>query len=67
MTAKQFNTALDKLGYTKSSFARQMRRGLRTVRRWGSTGPDGQPVPVEIAMLLNLMIKTNSTAEDLEA
>jgi hypothetical protein len=34
------------------------------VRRWAA----GQwPVPTPVAMLLNLMLKTSSTAEDLKA
>jgi hypothetical protein len=75
MTEKQFNAALVKLGFPslmptgqmskgQVEFARALELGERSVRRWAS----GQwPVPVPIAMLLNLMLKTKSTAEDLKA
>jgi hypothetical protein len=74
MTAKQFNAALVKLGFCKLmpngvmskgqvEFANKLRIGERSVRRWAS----GQwPVPTTIAALLNLMLKTGSTAEDLK-
>jgi hypothetical protein len=64
MTAKQFNAALAKLGFTQIGFARQLQLGERSVRRWAA---DQWPVPTPIAMLLNLMLKTGSTAEDLKA
>ena len=64
MTAKQFNIALDKLSFTQMGFARKLELGERSVRRWAS----GQwPVPVPIAMLLNLMLATISTADDLKS
>ena len=73
MTAKQFNAALIKLGFATEGlssskgqveFARKLELGERSVRRWAA----GQwPVPVPIGMLLNLMLDTNSTAEDLRA
>ena len=64
MTSKQFNKALTLLGYTQVGFARQLEIGERSVRRWAS----GQwPVPVPIAMLLNLMLATKSNPEDLKA
>lgn len=63
MTEKQFNAALDRLGFTQVGFAAKLEIGERSVRRWAS----GQwPVPTPIAMLLNLMLKTKSTAEDLK-
>lgn len=64
MTAKQFNTALEKLGFTQVGFARHLELGERSVRRWAA---DQWPVPVPVAMLLNLMIKTKSTPDDLKA
>lgn len=64
MTAKQFNAALAKLGYTQVGFAKHLELGERSVRRWAA---DQWPVPTPIAMLLNLMLKTKSTAEDLKA
>jgi len=75
MTSDQFNRALDKLGFASEmpngqmskgqlEFARTLNLGERSVRRWAS----GQwPVPTPIAMLLNLMLKTKSTADDLRA
>ena len=64
MTSRQFNKALTLLGFTQVGFARQLEIGERSVRRWAS----GQwPVPVPIAMLLNLMLDTKSAAEDLRA
>jgi hypothetical protein len=63
LTSKQFNKALTLLGYTQVGFARQLEIGERSVRRWAS----GQwPVPVPIAMLLNLMLATKSNPEDLK-
>ena len=64
MTAKQFQIALDRLGFTQVGFARQLEIGERSVRRWAA----GQwPVPTEVAMLLNLMLDTKSTIEDLRS
>lgn len=64
MTADQFNKALAKLGYTQVGFAEHLDLGERSVRRWAA---DQWPVPTPVAMLLNLMLKTNSTAKDLKA
>jgi ribosome-binding protein aMBF1 (putative translation factor) len=64
MTQKQFNAALEKLGFTQVGLAAKLEIGERSVRRWAA----GQwPVPTPVAMLLNLMLKTSSTAEDLKA
>jgi DNA-binding transcriptional regulator YiaG len=63
MTVKQFNAALESAGLTQQGFAATIRVNERTVRRWAS----GEAVvPTPIAMLLNLMLKTGSTAEDLK-
>jgi len=63
MTAKQFNAALDKLGFTLG-LARKLELGERSVRRWAA----GQwPVPTPVAMLLNLMIDTEATEETLRS
>lgn len=62
MTDQQFSRALTRLGYTQVGFAEQLQIGERSVRRWAS----GQwPVPTPIAMLVNLMLDTKSSAEDL--
>ncbi|MET3995020.1 ribosome-binding protein aMBF1 (putative translation factor) [Bradyrhizobium sp. S3.9.2] len=64
MTQKQFNAALEKLGFTQVGLAAKLELGERSVRRWAS----GQwPVPTPVAMLLNLMLKTSSTIDDLKA
>jgi hypothetical protein len=74
MTAAQFNAALVKLGFCKMQpngvmskgqveLANKLQINDRSVRRWAS----GEwPVPTTIAALLNLMLKTGSTAEDLK-
>jgi hypothetical protein len=74
MTANQFNAALERLGFCSElpngvmsrgqvEFARRLKIGERSVRRWAS----GQwPVPTPISALLNLMIKTGTTADDLK-
>jgi DNA-binding transcriptional regulator YiaG len=63
MTAKQFSAALTRLGFTQSSFARAIGVTDRGVRKWIS----GElPVPRQTVVLVNLMLKTNFSAKDLE-
>jgi hypothetical protein len=63
MTGVQLRSALSKIGFTQVGFARVIHKSGRTIRGWIS----GQwPVPTEIGMLLNLMIKTESTEKDLK-
>jgi DNA-binding transcriptional regulator YiaG len=63
VTPLQLRTALGKTGFSQVGFARTIQRSGRTVRSWVS----GQfPVPTEIAMLLNLMVDTDSTEKDLK-
>jgi DNA-binding transcriptional regulator YiaG len=63
MTGEQFYRILTKLGFSQSSFSRAIQVNDRTVRSWVS----GQfAVPTVVAMLLNLMVDTKSTAEDLK-
>jgi plasmid maintenance system antidote protein VapI len=64
MTPKQFSTALTRLGLTQQGFARLIRRNERTIRDWISGRRD---VPVEIALLVNLMLDTKTDAEDLRS
>ena len=64
MDGAEFWTKLQKLGFSQVGFARAMGLGDRTVRRW-CAGHD--PVPLYIAMLINLMIKTKTNPEDLHA
>jgi succinate dehydrogenase flavin-adding protein (antitoxin of CptAB toxin-antitoxin module) len=74
MTANQFNAALRKLGFCtpqpngltskgQSEFAALLELSNRNVRRWAA---GERPVPTSVAMLLNLMLKTDSTAKDLK-
>lgn len=64
MTKTQFNAALDATGFSQLAFAATIKVNDRTVRRWASGESE---VPTAIAMLLNLMIKTNTTAKGLKA
>jgi DNA-binding transcriptional regulator YiaG len=64
MTGAQMQIALDKIGLSQVGFAKTIAKSDRTVRHWIA---GSYPVPREIAMLLNLMIKTQSTEEDLKA
>lgn len=77
MTAKQFNTALAKLGFVQeefghsgptaskgqTEFARTLNISLRSVQRFAA---GEYPIPTPVAMLLNLMIRTKSTPDDLK-
>jgi hypothetical protein len=62
MTRSQFEAALAKVGFNKSSFSRATKINIRTIQRWGVT----QEVPVLAVMLLNLMIDTEATPENLK-
>jgi DNA-binding transcriptional regulator YiaG len=64
MDGAQMQDALDRTGFSQVGFARTTGYNDRTVRLWIA---DKYPVPRIVAMLLNLMIKTNSTEEDLRA
>jgi hypothetical protein len=75
MTSDEFNDALVKCGFVtpagnglpgkgQAEFARKLELGERTVRRWSN---NEWPVPTPIAMLLNLMIRTKKTAQDLKS
>lgn len=64
MTGEQLDKALIKIfGQNRqSAFARTIKVNLRTVTGWIA----GQyPVPTVVAMLVNLMIDTEATAENL--
>jgi DNA-binding transcriptional regulator YiaG len=63
MSAKQFSQNLTKLGFTQSSFARAIGVTDRMVRNWVS---GAYPVPLQTALLVNLMIVVNTSAEDYE-
>jgi DNA-binding transcriptional regulator YiaG len=64
VTPKQFSKTLTLLGMTQMGFARIIRRNDKTVRDWIS---GRYPLPTEIAILLNLMLDTKSTQEDLRS
>jgi DNA-binding transcriptional regulator YiaG len=64
MTGAQLRSALGRTGFSQVGFARVIKVSGRTVRGWIS----GQwPVPTVVGMLLNLMLKTNSTEKDLKS
>jgi DNA-binding transcriptional regulator YiaG len=63
MTGPQFEKIIVKLGFNQSSFARAISINDRTVRSWVS---ERYPVPRIVAQLLNLMIETEATAENLK-
>ncbi|HEX3412855.1 MAG TPA: hypothetical protein VHT00_14140 [Stellaceae bacterium] len=71
MTRNEFNDALRVLGFAEransrgqSEFARQLGLDLRTVKRWAA---GAWPVPIPVAMLLNLMLSTGASRADLKA
>jgi DNA-binding transcriptional regulator YiaG len=64
MNTKKFNAALKKIGSTQTGFASIINVNARTVRRWALGEAE---VPTAVAMLLNLMLDTNSTAKDLRS
>jgi DNA-binding transcriptional regulator YiaG len=64
MSGAQMQAALDATGFSQVGFARTIKVSDRTVRGWIA---GNWPVPRVVAMLLNLMIKTQSTKEDLRA
>lgn len=64
MNSKQFTSALAQLGATRAAFTKVIKVNDRTVRRWAS---GETPVPTHIAMLLNLMLDTDTDISDLRA
>jgi len=63
MTPATFEKLIGKLGFSQSSFARQIAVNDRTVRSWIA---GTYPVPRIVAQLVNLMIETEATAENLK-
>jgi DNA-binding transcriptional regulator YiaG len=63
MTGDQFKTKIVKLGFTQSSFARTIGVNGRSVRAWIG---GRYIVPRVVAMLVNLMIETEASAENLK-
>jgi DNA-binding transcriptional regulator YiaG len=62
MNTKQFSRALTLLGMTQQGFAKAIDVNERTVRDWAG---GRSRVPGPVAALLNLMLDTKSTTEDL--
>jgi DNA-binding transcriptional regulator YiaG len=63
MNGTQMQAALDSVGFSQVGFAKTINISDRTVRGWIA---GNWPVPRVVAMLLNLMIKTQSTETDLQ-
>jgi hypothetical protein len=63
MTAKQFQTALDRLGLSQLGAARLFGADGRTARRWAGGERD---VPDTVAILLRLMLAVKITADDID-
>jgi hypothetical protein len=64
MTSRQFTKAMTQMGITQIALAEKLATNERTVRRW-MTGD--WPVPVPVALLINLMIDSNKSLEDLRS
>jgi DNA-binding transcriptional regulator YiaG len=64
MPGDELWTKLQKIGFSQVGFARDLKISDRTVRKWIN---GTFPVPTTIAILVNLMLKTKSTPEDLKA
>lgn len=63
MTSEQLAKRIADLGFTQQSFARAINVNDRTVRAWVG---ERSVVPVTVALLVNLMVATDTTAEDLK-
>ena len=64
MSGQELWAKLQEIGFSQVGFARTINVGDRSVRSWIG---GRYPVPTVIAMLVNLMLKTKSTPEDLKA
>jgi DNA-binding transcriptional regulator YiaG len=63
MSGEELWTKLQKLGFSQMGFARTIKVSDRTVRKWiGGMFP----VPTVVAMLVNLMITTETSEGDLK-
>lgn len=63
MTPRQFNIALGLIGSSQLAFAKVIKVNARTIRRWALGEAE---VPTAVAMLLNLMLETQSTVKELK-
>jgi DNA-binding transcriptional regulator YiaG len=64
MSGEEFWGKLQKIGFSQMGFSRAIKVSDRSVRAWIG---GRYPVPTPIAMLVNLMLKTKSSPEDLKA
>lgn len=64
MTAKQFQSAINRLGLSQVGAARLFGSDPRTARRWAL---GERSIPEPIAILLRLMLAGKITATDIEA
>ena len=64
MTGEQLQKVIKKLGFNMQSFGRAIGVAGRTVQGWCG---DEYPVPQVVAVLVNLMIDTEATAEHLRS
>jgi len=63
LTAKQFQTAINRLGLSQVGVAKLLGADPRTARRW-ALGERSIPEPV--AILLRLMLANKITADDIQ-
>ena len=63
MTAKQYQSAIDRLGLSQLGAARLFGADGRTSRRWAL---GERSVPETVAILLRLLIADKITADDIE-
>lgn len=64
MTAKQFQSAIDRLGLSQVGAARLFGADPRTARRWAL---GERSVPGAVVILLRLMLAGKITADDIES
>jgi DNA-binding transcriptional regulator YiaG len=64
MDGQELWAKLQKIGFSQMAFARALKISPQSVRSWIG---GKYPVPQTIAVLVNLMLKTKSTPEDLKA
>jgi DNA-binding transcriptional regulator YiaG len=63
LTGEQLAAGITKIGLSQEGFGRFIGVGGRTVRSWVS---EEFPIPGAVAYLVKLMVKTKTTAEQLE-
>jgi DNA-binding transcriptional regulator YiaG len=63
LSGEQLAAGIEKIGLSQEGFGRFIGVGGRTVRSWVS---EQFPIPGAVAYLIKLMVKTKTTAEELE-